>query len=78
MTERYEQGYSGLPLWVAGVCIAVIVYASLQPFTGWTEPMPGGRFFLFQWGQRWTVADATFNVLAYVPFGFALVMVWPL
>ena len=79
MTDRQQvTSHSGLPLWVTGVCVAVIVYASLQPFTGWTEPTPGGRFFLFQWGQRWTVGDATFNVLAYIPFGFALVMAWPL
>ena len=78
MTSRDDSSHSGLPLWVTGVCVAVIIYASLQPFTGWTEPTPGGRLFLFQWGQRWTVGDATFNVLAYIPFGFALVMVWPL
>jgi VanZ family protein len=78
MTDRPATSHSGLPLWIAGVCIAVIVYVSLQPFSGWTEPAPGGRFFLFQWGQRWTVGDASFNVLAYIPFGFALVMAWPL
>ena len=78
MTDRYQTGHSGLPLWVTAVCVAVIIYASLQPFTGWTQPTPGGRFFLFQWGQRWTVGDVAFNVLAYLPFGFALVMAWPL
>ena len=78
MKDRADTRPSGLPLWVTGVCVAVIVYASLQPFTGWTEPAPGGRFFLFQWNQRWIASDATFNVLAYIPFGFALVMAWPL
>ena len=78
MTDRHETRHSGLPLWATGVCVAVIIYASLQPFTGWTEPAPGGRFFLFQWNQRWIASDATFNVLAYIPFGFALVMAWPL
>ena len=77
MTDRHATSHSGLPLWVTGVCVAVIVYASLQPFTGWTAPAPGSRFFLFQWNQRWTVADTTFNVLAYTPLGFALVMTWP-
>jgi len=78
MTYRHETRHSGLPLWVTGVCVAVIIYASVQPFTGWTEPAPGGRFFLFQWKQRWIAADATFNVIAYIPLGFALVMAWPL
>ena len=75
MADRHAMSHSGLPLWVTGVCIAVIIYASLQPFTGWTEPTPGGRFFLFQWGQRWTMGDATFNVLAYIPLGFALLQI---
>ncbi|MEO7255171.1 MAG: VanZ family protein [Casimicrobium sp.] len=79
MTDRREvRNFGLLPLWIAGVCVAVIIYASLQPFTGWTDPAPGGRFFLFQWKQRWIAADATFNVLAYMPLGFALVMAWPL
>jgi VanZ family protein len=66
-----------LALWVVGVCVAVIIYASLQPFSGWIAPEPPMRFFLWQWGQRWTVADATFNVLAYVPLGTALAVSCP-
>ena len=69
--------HPSLALWVAAVCIGVIVYASLQPFTGWVAPEPPVRYFLWHWGQRWAVADATFNVVAYVPLGAALVIAWP-
>ena len=66
-----------LALWVASVCIGVIVYASLQPFSGWIAPEPTMRFFLWHWGQRWTVNDVVFNVAAYVPLGAALVIAAP-
>ena len=66
-----------LAIWVVGVCVAVIVYASLQPFTGWIALEPSARFFLWQSGRRWSVADAGFNVLAYVPLGAALIVAWP-
>ena len=66
-----------LALWVAAVCVGVIVYASLQPFSGWVAPAPPVRYFLWHWGQRWAVADAIFNVAAYVPLGAALVIAWP-
>ena len=69
--------HPSLALWVTAVCVGVIVYASLQPFTGWAAPEPPVRYFLWHWEQRWTVADAVFNVVAYVPLGAALVIAWP-
>ena len=66
-----------LALWVVGVCVAVIVYASLQPFSGWVAPEPPVTYFLWHWRQRWTVSDAAFNVVAYVPFGAALLVASP-
>lgn len=57
--------------------MAVIVYASLQPFSGWVPPEPPVTYFLWHWGQRWIVSDAAFNVVAYVPLGAALVITWP-
>ncbi len=77
MTHLDTTPRSAFPLWIAGVCVAVVVYASLQPFTGWTALAPNTRFFLWQFGQRWTIGDATFNFLAYVPLGFALVAALP-
>jgi VanZ family protein len=64
-------------MWVIGVCVGVIVYASLQPFSGWIAPEPSASFFLWQWSQRWTLSDAGFNVLAYLPLGAALILAWP-
>ena len=66
-----------LAVWVVAVCVAVIVYASLQPFSGWVPPEPPVTYFLWHWGQRWIVSDAAFNVVAYVPLGAALVITWP-
>ena len=57
--------------------MAVIVYASLQPFSSWVPPEPPVTYFLWHWGQRWIVPDAAFNVVAYVPLGAALVITWP-
>ncbi|HPT55241.1 MAG TPA: VanZ family protein [Casimicrobium sp.] len=64
-------------LWIVGVCVGVIVYASLQPFTGWSTPPANTRFFLWQFAFRWTAADTAFNVVAYVPLGLALVIALP-
>jgi VanZ family protein len=77
MSTRRGRQRSAVPLWITGVCIAVVVYASLQPFTGWTALAPNTPFFLWQTGQRWTARDFAFNVLAYVPLGFALVASLP-
>ena len=67
MTVPAASSSSAFPLWIAGVCVAVVVYASLQPFTGWTELAPNTRFFLWHLGQRWTPGDVAFNFFAYVP-----------
>ncbi len=77
MTAPAASPSSAFPLWIAGVCVAVVVYASLQPFTGWTELAPNTRFFLWHLGQRWTPGDVAFNFFAYVPLGFALAAGWP-
>ena len=68
---------SAVAFWVVGVCVGVIVYASLQPFTGWSALPANARFFLWQFALRWTPADTAFNVVAYVPLGFALVIALP-
>ena len=49
----------------------MIVYASLEPFSGWMAPLPGTPFFLFApWPARYTRFDIAINVVAYLPFGF--------
>lgn len=66
---------SALPLWATLVCAAVIVYASLQPFSGWTLP-PFGRAWLFEFDltRRYTRSDLWLNVAAYVPLGTSLLL----
>ncbi|MFN3629312.1 MAG: VanZ family protein [Casimicrobiaceae bacterium] len=66
---------SALPLWATLVCAAVIVYASLQPFSGWALP-PLGRAWLFEFDltRRFTRSDLWLNVAAYVPFGVSLLL----
>lgn len=49
---------------------AVVVYASLSPFSGWTDS--GAPLFAFlgaQWPRYTTAFDLAANVLAYVPLG---------
>lgn len=53
----------------------VIVYASLQPFTGWRmPPQPFGDFIFASWPRWITVDDILFNFVAYVPLGFLLAL----
>ena len=60
---------SAVPLaWLYG---ALIVYASLYPFTGWRVPSPGPfDFLLLGWWHWWTGFDLVSNLLGYMPLGF--------
>ena len=50
---------------------AVIIYASLQPFSGWRVPIePFGDFLLAPWPRWVTMEDVLFNLCAYAPLGF--------
>jgi len=65
-----------LPQYFAVLYGAMIVYASLQPFSGWVLPLPGTPYFLFApWPPRYTRFDIAINVIAYVPFGIAVAMI---
>jgi VanZ family protein len=60
-----------LPQYFAVLYGVMIVYASLEPFSGWMAPVPGTPFFLFEsWPTRYTRYDIAINVIAYIPFGF--------
>jgi VanZ family protein len=63
--------------YVALFCAAVIVYASLQPFTGWTISDHRLLAFLVEFSKRVTPSDLLFNTVAYIPLGFALYALWP-
>ena len=60
---------SAVPL--AWLYAALIVYASLYPFTGWRVPSPGPfDFLLLGWWHWWTGFDLVSNLLGYMPLGF--------
>ena len=63
---------SAAPL--AALYAALIVYASLSPFTGWKQPAVVPFFGLGQmpWPQWWTGFDLVSNLLGYMPFGALL------
>ena len=64
-----------LPQYFALLYGVMIVYASLEPFSGWMAPLPGTPFFLFApWPARFTRYDIAINVVAYIPFGFFVAM----
>jgi hypothetical protein len=59
-----------LPHFLATLYGLAIVYASLQPFISWMEPVPNTPYFLFaSWPPRWIRYDFIINILAYVPLG---------
>ena len=59
---------SAAPL--AWLYAALIVYASLYPFVGWTVPGVAPWAFLgLPWPRWWTVFDVVSNLFGYLPFG---------
>ena len=60
-----------LPHFLATLYGLAIVYASLQPFLNWMEPVPGAPYFLLApWPPRWVRYDVILNTVVYLPFGF--------
>ena len=67
---------SRLPQYSALLYGLMIVYASLEPFSGWLAPLPDTPFFLFAPGlPRFTRFDIAINLSAYAPFGFFLALI---
>lgn len=64
---------SRLPHWLAAIYGLLIVYASLQPFSGWQAS--DAPFFLFAGWGRYTQFDILANVLAYLPLGFLVALI---
>lgn len=53
----------------------LIIYASLQPFTGWrTIPAEFGVFLFESWPRWITFDDVLFNFIAYAPLGFLVAL----
>lgn len=62
-----------LPRYLAIAYFALIVYASLHPFSGWRASGVSPFVFLgAAWPRYWTLFDLAINVAAYAPFGFFL------
>jgi len=62
---------SRLPDFLAALYALLIIYASLESFSGWMAPIPGTPFFLFApWPPRFTRFDILVNLIAYAPLGF--------
>ena len=72
VTDRHpEAGSTVLPRYLALAYLALIVYASLHPFSGWRDPGLSPIYFLTAgWPRYWTAFDLLTNVLAYLPLGF--------
>jgi VanZ family protein len=55
--------------------VALIIYASLYPFTGWRDQGIGPLAFLASpWPKYWTWFDIWSNVFGYAPLGFLLAL----
>ncbi len=56
---------------------ALIIYASLHPFSGWRDAGLSPLDFLDAgWPRYWTAFDIAVNLLAYLPLGFFLTLAW--
>jgi len=76
VTATPREPASRLPQYLALLYGVMIVYASLEPFSGWMAPLPGTPYFLFAPEKaRFTRFDVLVNVLAYAPFGFFLALI---
>ncbi len=66
---------SAVPL--AWLYAALIVYASLYPFTGWQEARgPLLAFLALPWPRWWTGFDLVSNLLGYLPLGALVCVAW--
>jgi VanZ family protein len=56
---------------LAWLYAALIVYASLSPFTGWKQPiaLPLAGLGHLPWQRYWTAFDVVSNLLGYMPLG---------
>src|SRR5690606_32062257 len=67
--------HSLLPRYLTLAYVALIVYASLHPFSDWRDTGLSPFAFLDAgWPRYWTVFDLSTNVVAYLPLGFLLTL----
>ncbi|MEI7429729.1 MAG: VanZ family protein [Betaproteobacteria bacterium] len=66
---------SRLPRYLALAYTALIIYASLHPFSGWRDlGLSPWAFLDTAWPRYWTSFDLIINALAYLPLGFLLTL----
>ena len=58
------------------LCVALIVYASLYPFSGWQ--IPAVTSWQSLWSRYYAEFDVSINFLSYVPLGFLAAAAWSL
>lgn len=57
------------------VCTALVVYASLYPFSGWrAQALSPWAFLSAPWPRYWTGFDLVSNLLGYMPLGLLLTL----
>lgn len=62
---------SPLSLYLAAAYTLLAVYASLHPFSGWTDTgVDPVAFLTAAWPRYWTGFDLFVNIIAYAPLGF--------
>ncbi len=55
--------------------LALIVHASLYPFSGWrSQDVPPWAYLAAPWSPYWTAFDVWANLAGYLPFGFLLAL----
>lgn len=55
--------------------LALVVYASLYPFTGWrSQGIRPWSFLWAPWPQYWTTFDVVSNLLGYMPLGWLITL----
>lgn len=60
---------------VALLCVALVVYASLYPFSGWrAQALSPWAFLSAPWPRYWTRFDVLANWLGYMPLGLLLTL----
>src|SRR5882724_9047227 len=75
-SARYARS-SRLVAYLAVAYLLLMVYASLYPFSDWRVPNDEATRFLFAgWPSYIVASDVVLNVLAYVPLGLLLTLLW--
>ena len=75
-SARYARS-SRLVAYLTLAYLLLVVYASLYPFADWRVPNDEAARFLFAgWPSYIVASDVVLNILAYVPLGLLLTLLW--